>query len=52
VLGDWESAKKTFQNIEAIKGSADGPSENLLCVMQDLNYRIPADWEGHHQLHE
>ena len=52
VLGDWESAKRIFSNIDKIKGSTDGPSENLLRVMQEFNYKIPAEWEGFHELKE
>lgn len=44
--GNWMESKRKLEEMEAIRGSPDGPSLSLLRVMQEHNFRAPADWEG------
>jgi class 3 adenylate cyclase len=44
--GNWDDAKQKLDKMEEIRGTPDGPSLSLLTVMQEHNYRAPADWEG------
>ena len=48
--GNWSDAKQKLETMEEIRGRPDGPSLCLLRVMQEHNFRAPADWEGWREL--
>lgn len=48
--GNWSDARNKLEKMEDIRGSPDGPSLSLLRVMQEHNFRAPADWEGWREL--
>lgn len=50
IEGNWDSAREILEKMEEIRGTADGPSMSLIRVMQEHNYKAPADWEGWREL--
>ena len=50
IEGRWEGAKSKLELVEDIKGAPDGPSLCLLRIMQEHNFKAPADWDGWREL--
>jgi len=50
--GTWVEAKSIFETIPDVKGSEDFPAKNLLSVMEEHNFKAPADWQGYRALTE
>lgn len=48
--GKWQEARQILEEVESIRGSPDGPSLTLLSIMEEHNFRAPADWEGWREL--
>lgn len=46
IAGDWKKAKTEFELVQTSKGSPDFPTNSLLKVMQDYDFKAPSDWEG------
>ena len=46
IEGDWVKARDKLLQVEAVKGSIDYPTRNLIAFMGENNYRAPDDWEG------
>mmetsp|Transcript_31759 Transcript_31759/g.38366 ORF Transcript_31759/g.38366 Transcript_31759/m.38366 type:complete len:784 (-) Transcript_31759:812-3163(-) len=56
--GDWAEAREILLSCDSYRRSAkgavirDGPSQTLLRVMEELDFKAPADWPGYRELTE
>lgn len=52
ISGDWNKAKDILSQIEEIKGMGDYPTQNILEVMKEYNFKSPSNWRGYRELTE
>ena len=45
--GNWNLAKKILKSVPMLKKMPDLPSENLIKVMEEHNFKAPDDWQGY-----
>lgn len=51
IKGQWSESKQMLQEGLKLKPE-DGPTLSLLSVMQETNFKAPADWKGYRVLTE
>ena len=45
--GDWDLARKVLKTVPMLKKMPDLPSENLIKVMSEYDFKAPEDWPGY-----
>lgn len=45
--GDWDLARKVLKTVPMLKKMPDLPSENLIKVMAEHDFKAPEDWPGY-----
>jgi len=50
--GDWAQAAEGFLRALDVKGSADGPTNAILCFMEEFENVAPKDWRGFREVEE
>jgi len=51
IRGDWPTARKRFMECQKIREN-DGPTNNLMSLLDEYDYIAPEEWPGYHVLTE
>lgn len=49
--GEWESAKRFFDDVQKLDSLGDGPSKFLIDYMQGFEFKKPVNWKGSRNEH-
>ena len=52
IKGNWKLARDIFETVEEHKKMIDYPTRNLLIILEEANFKAPADWAGYRVLTE
>jgi len=47
IEGNWHLANKILKSVHMLKKMPDGPSESLMKVMKEHDFKAPEDWPGY-----
>ena len=47
IEGNWHLANKILKSVQMLKKMPDGPSESLMKVMKEHDFKAPEDWPGY-----
>ena len=47
IEGNWNLANKILKSVQMLKKMPDGPSESLMKVMKEHDFKAPEDWPGY-----
>lgn len=52
IEGNWSEARAILDQVELVKGMADGPTRSIMEVMKETKFVAPHDWAGYRALTE